>query len=158
MRKQLMTMIVCLAPMAALAANTGPGCGLGAMVFDGQSGVGPHILAATTNGTSGNQTFGLTSGTLGCDPTQPIMVAAADTYLNDNLEQVARDMATGGGEALVTLAALIGIEPADRPAFYRLTQRGFGQLFADDTVTSVEVLQALRELMAQDQILAKYVA
>ena len=42
---------------SAMAANVGS-CGWGSKVFDGQSGMGPQVLAVTTNGTSGNQTFG----------------------------------------------------------------------------------------------------
>ena len=53
--------------MAQAAEGKGGGCGWGNMVFEGQRGLGPHLLATTTNGTSGNATFGLTSGTNGCD-------------------------------------------------------------------------------------------
>jgi hypothetical protein len=34
------------------------GCGLGSMAWRGQSGIGPQVLAATTNGSFGTQTFG----------------------------------------------------------------------------------------------------
>lgn len=44
------------------------GCGLGSMAWRGQSGILPQVAAATTNGTFGNQTFGITFGTSGCDP------------------------------------------------------------------------------------------
>src|SRR5947207_15915430 len=41
------------------AAKYGPaGCGLGSLIFDADSGW-TQIFAATTNGTSGNQTFGI---------------------------------------------------------------------------------------------------
>jgi hypothetical protein len=36
------------------------------MLFEGQRGTPAHFLASTTNGTSGNATFGMTSGTNGC--------------------------------------------------------------------------------------------
>ena len=41
-------------------ADQDVGCGLGSMLWAGQSGLVPKILAATTNGTFGNQTFGIT--------------------------------------------------------------------------------------------------
>lgn len=44
------------------------GCGLGSMAWRGQRGIGPQVLAATTNGSFGTQTFGITFGTSGCDP------------------------------------------------------------------------------------------
>ena len=59
--------VLMAAPVSMAFAGTGSGCGLGATVFEGQSGLFPNVLAATTNGTFGNQTFGLTSGTSGCD-------------------------------------------------------------------------------------------
>ena len=43
------------------------GCGAGSILFEGQKGPVPQILAVTTNGSFGNQTFGITSGTLGCE-------------------------------------------------------------------------------------------
>ena len=48
-------------PLSNVAmADADIGCGLGTMVFDGKSGKVFKILGATTNGTSGNQTFGIT--------------------------------------------------------------------------------------------------
>ncbi len=41
------------------------GCGLGSMAFGNQKGA-IQILAATTNGLFGTQTFGITSGTSNC--------------------------------------------------------------------------------------------
>ena len=57
-----------LFPVAAMAAgeNNIGSCGWGAKLFDGQQGVAPQVLGATTNGTFGNQTFAITSGTSGC--------------------------------------------------------------------------------------------
>ena len=37
------------------------GCGLGTMIFDGNDGLISQIAAATTNGSFGNQTFGISS-------------------------------------------------------------------------------------------------
>ena len=60
-----------LAVVMAFSSNAmavdSTGCGLGSMAWRGQSGVVPQILAVTTNGTFGNQTFGISSGTSGCD-------------------------------------------------------------------------------------------
>lgn len=36
------------------------------MLFKGQSGTTSHVLAAITNGSTGNNTFGMTFGTNGC--------------------------------------------------------------------------------------------
>ncbi|HKB84382.1 MAG TPA: DUF3015 family protein, partial [Burkholderiales bacterium] len=52
-------------PAMAFADNVGT-CGWGSKLFDGQKGAAPQVLAVTTNGTFGNQTFGISSGTSGC--------------------------------------------------------------------------------------------
>ncbi len=157
MKKTILVVALLAGSSTAFAANdTGPGCGVGSMIFDGKSGVAPHVLAATTNATLGNQTFGMTSGTLGCDVDQPISVAAAD-FLDNNMEKVARDMATGSGESLDTLANLMGISAADSQHFKAVSQAQFTSIFSSDRVHSGEVITALNQVMQQDTVLAKYV-
>jgi len=70
MKKVILTAVAMTAlPVASvIAAPNNVGCGVGSMVWDGQSGVAPQILAITTNGTMLNQMFGISSGTLGCSP------------------------------------------------------------------------------------------
>lgn len=157
MRKTLLAMALAAAPMVSMAAETGPGCGWGSILMDGQEGVAPNVLAATTNGTFGNQTFGMTSGTAGCDASQTIQRAAAD-FLDDNMEKVARDMSSGQGESLDTLANLMGVQPADKPAFFALTHQSFSEIFSGDAVSSTEVMDNLQSVMKQDAALAHYVS
>lgn len=50
-------------------SDTGPGCGWGEIWWAQDAGAktkGVQILMATSNGLFGNQTFGISSGTLGC--------------------------------------------------------------------------------------------
>src|SRR5437879_12172027 len=69
---QVAVALVCFsATAAALATNpdTGPGCGLGKLAwadFKHQKNIGPQVLMATTNGTFGSQTFGISTATSGC--------------------------------------------------------------------------------------------
>src|SRR5918912_1451000 len=74
--------------------DTGPGCGLGKLVwadYSRQKSIAPQVMMATTNGTSGSQTFGISSGTSGCTNDGTIMsqykasVFAAANY--DSLAQ-----------------------------------------------------------------------
>ena len=49
--------------------DNGPGCGLGKLAwsdYGGQKQIAPQVFMATTNGTFGSQTFGISSGTSGC--------------------------------------------------------------------------------------------
>lgn len=143
----------------ALAGDPDVGCGWGTKAFKGQSGMAPKLLAATVNGTFCNQTFGISSGTAGCS--QGGMVKAEfrlDMYAGSNIDQLARDMAMGSGESLETLAQLMGISDADKPAFFHLTKSNFGMLFPSDAVTAGQMLTTLKGLMASDDQLAKYVS
>ena len=62
MKKLFAAALMIAAGSSAMAQNN-VGCGWGSAVFNGQRGVAPQVLADTTNGTSGNATFGMTSGT-----------------------------------------------------------------------------------------------
>ncbi|WP_421711940.1 DUF3015 family protein [Alcanivorax sp.] len=68
MKKTLIAATLLGASTSAMAvAPGGPGCGWGNMLFEGNSGLPMHLLATIVNGTSGNATFGMTTGTNGCD-------------------------------------------------------------------------------------------
>lgn len=157
MKKMTLAIGLLASPIVSMGAETGPGCGWGSILMDGQKGVAPNVLAATTNGTFGNQTFGLTSGTAGCDSSQTIQRAAAD-FLNDNMEKVARDMSTGQGESLDTLANLMGIEVQDKAKFFSVTHDNFSMIFSSDSVSSVDVMTSIQEVMKKDPALSQYVS
>jgi hypothetical protein len=156
MKKLLIAGLLTLSTPLAVHANSA-GCGLGSTLFKGQSGIAPNVLAVTTNGTFGNQTFGITTGTLGCNQNDTVS-AAADSFINNNMERVARDMSTGGGETMDTLAALMKIEDADKAKFLQVSQHNFTTIYSRDDVTSAEVLSSLKAVMLSDKDLAKYVA
>ena len=69
--KKIIIICVALMMMCGVSfANTvtvNCGCGLGNELIGEKEGLGWNVLGATLNGTSGNQTFGMSSGTLGCD-------------------------------------------------------------------------------------------
>jgi len=144
-------------PVAALAAQNNVGCGVGSIVFKGQSGVAPQVLAATTNGISGNQTFGISSGTLGCT-SDGVVVSnmAAVMFIENNKEQLARDMSVGSGETLASLAQLLGVEAQDRVAFNHLAKDNMASIFTTDSVATEQVIVALRNVLASDATLSRY--
>jgi hypothetical protein len=141
---------------ASSMAFAQPGCGVGAMIWKGQSGIAPHVLAATTNGTLFNQTFGMTSGTLGCSTNASVQSMAM--YMDSNIDKVARDMSRGNGENLDTLAVLLGVEPADRDSFRSVLQDNFAAIFPNADTTSDQAVSAIVALLQQDSGLNKYVA
>ena len=141
---------------ASTLAFAQPGCGVGAMIWKGQSGIAPHVLAATTNGTFGNQTFGMTTGTLGCQTNASVQSMAM--YMDSNIDKVARDMSRGAGENLDTLAVLLGVDQADRDSFRKVLQDNFATIFPSSDTTSGEAVDAIVALLESDQTLSRYVA
>jgi hypothetical protein len=142
----------------AQAAQNNVGCGLGSMVWNGKSGVAPQVMAVTTNGTSGNQTFGITSGTLGC--TQDGVVQSSQKlsmFTGENMDSIARDMSVGHGESLETMAELMGISEKDKGAFFTATKENFGRIFTADA-TAQDVLANVNAVMADDAVLSQYAA
>lgn len=157
LRKTLLAAALVAAPAGvALAHDTG--CGAGTILWEGQSGVAAEVLAVTTNGSFGNQTFGISSGTLGCSQGGVVHVAQRiPMYASANMEQIAADMAAGEGESLVALADLYDIAPSDRQAFYAATQDHFGEIFSAGDVTVGQMLASLESVMAANDQLAQYV-
>ena len=156
--KKLLAMALLASSSLAMADNDA-GCGLGSILFEGKSGAAPKILAATTNGTYGNQTFGITSGTLGCQSDGVISSnARLSMFMGTNSERLARDMSIGHGESLDVLANLMNIKTEDKGAFFQAAKVNFGKIFAPENQTAGQVLAALQQVMAKDAVLAAYQA
>jgi Protein of unknown function (DUF3015) len=159
--KIILAALLTVASSVAMAAgeNNVGSCGWGSKVFDGQSGVFPQVLATTTNGTSGNQTFGITFGTSGC--TQDGMVKSnykTAMFIDGNKDKLAQDMSKGNGETLVSLAKLIGVSESDKAAFFRTTKENFAQIYTAETATADQVAANLKQVLAANGSLAQYAA
>ena len=142
--------------MAAGENNIGS-CGWGSKLFDGQSGVAPQVLAVTTNGTFGNQTFAITSGTSGC--TQDGAVKSSwktALFIDGNKEMLARDMSVGSGETLDSLAHLMGVEAQDRAAFNQVAKENLWKIFAADS--TADIMTNFRQVLSGNEQLARYTA
>jgi len=157
MKKVVMWLVVAALPTAALAVDNVGGCGVGSKLFDGQNGVGPQILAVTTNGTLGNQTFGITSGTLGCTSDGVVKSNWQTTlFIENNKEKLARDMSAGGGETLASLEHLLGVQTEDQAAFNRFARDNATRVFPSGDVSTGQIIVALREALASDAALSHY--
>ena len=159
--KKLMAVasVAALFPVAAMAAgeNNIGSCGWGAKLFDGQQGIATQVLAVTTNGTVGNQTFGISSGTSGC--TQDGAVKSSwktAMFIDGNKERLARDMSVGSGEALDSLAHLLGVDEQDRAAFGRLAKDNMARIFPSENASTQDVVAGLRLVLLSDAKLARY--
>ena len=158
MKRILIGTVLAAASMNVFAvAPGGPGCGWGNMLFEGQSGLPSHLIASITNGTSGNATFGMTSGTNGCDTSgrlayngKPMLV------LSSIMSELSEDVARGEGEALTALSVSMGIEASDRAHFNTVMHENFAAIFPHQDVTAKQVMASINDVMKKDQNLSKY--
>ncbi|MCF8059333.1 MAG: DUF3015 domain-containing protein [Bacteriovoracaceae bacterium] len=127
MKKLVLTVAMTLFVGNTFAAHGPAGCGLGSMLFAGKEGLVFNVLAATFNGSSGNQTFAMSTGTLGCEDAQQAKVSGP-VFIQNNREKLANDIARGQGETLQAYLKLIGANNADM----KVLQQNFATLFAAD--------------------------
>ena len=134
---------------ALFADQKNYGCGLGSMAFEGNDGLISQVSAATTNGTSGNQTFGITSGTSNCTQYETwTSNEKVNVFVADNMDSLAKDIAKGKGEHLDTLASLMNIPQKDRAAFNSKLQKNFSRIYTFGDVTAMEVIRNIEAVIS----------
>jgi hypothetical protein len=155
------SIFVCFQAAGAFAAanpDNGPGCGLGKLAwadYEHQKDIGPQVMMATTNGTFGSTTFGISSGTSGCTSSGKVMTEREVTMFAEvNFESLAQEMAQGQGEHLASLATLLGVPAEYQPTFYAMTQEKYTKLIQSGEASPVAMLAALHEAMAGQPVLA----
>ena len=154
MKKTLLTVsVVALSLLLAASAfaqsgqaarNTG--CGLGTVLWGNQADDATMFQAiqATTNATFGNQTFGITFGTLGCErPARFVSNERTFEFASANMDLLARDIAFGGGESLETLAELMEVPAEQRPVFFSRLQDNFARIFLTGEENSAVLLERI---------------
>lgn len=161
MKKILMVgaMIVTLVSASGSAiAGSGyadAGCGLGSIVFGSEPGA-VQILASTTNGTMGSQTFGITTGTSNCNPAGLVKLdKEREVFAEQNYSTLVKEMAMGEGENLDTLAGLYGCSQNSYSEFGTLVQDNFSTIVKSDSTTSEEMLSSLNGEIAGHAELSK---
>src|SRR2546428_13694211 len=159
---QVAVALVCFSATAALAAgnpDTGPGCGLGKLAwadFHHQKNIGPQVWMATTNGTFGSQTFGISTGTSGCTNDGKVMAEQKTTmFAQLNFENLSQEMAQGQGEHLASLATLMGVPAEHQAAFFALTQERYTSLVKTGEASPVAMVKAINDAIATHPVLAK---
>jgi len=145
----------------AMAANpdTGPGCGLGKLAwsdFPHQKSIGPQVLMATTNGTFGTTTFGISSGTSGCTSDGKVWADQKTTmFAQLNFENLSQEMAQGHGEHLASLATLMGVPAEHQAAFFAMTQERYTSLVKTGEASPIAMVKAINDAIATHPVLAQ---
>jgi hypothetical protein len=160
-KKLAIAALIFLAPATSFADNVG-GCGVGAKLFAGQKGLAPNVMAVITDGfldmSISLRPFAISTGTLGCSPDSGISSNwKTAMFIDLNKDRLARDMSIGSGEALDSLANLIGVRENDRANFGRVMQANVFVIFGSDSSTD-DNLVALKQVLRSDRELAQYAA
>lgn len=134
-------------------------CGWGNMLFEGQSGTPTHVLAATTNTSTGNNTFGMSFGTNGCTTTGTLSYGGKEMIdVSMIMDEFSEDVARGDGEALTAVAVSLGVKEEDRDLFKSTLHTNFDTLFPSENATTEHVVTSMFSLMKSDETLVKYTA
>jgi hypothetical protein len=147
---------------AATVANAGAaggdgGCGWGNALFKGSTGTATHVVAGITNAITGNNTFGMTSGTNGCTTTGKLGYGG-QSVVSSIMDEFSEDVARGEGDALDTVSVVYGVDAQDRDTFAKVMHENFSTLFPSEDVTAEEMMASIEEIMRADATLNKYVA
>lgn len=124
-------------------AHVNTGCGLGTMLWERKAdgSVLFQSFQATTNGTSGSQTFGISSGTSDCQrPSAFVQNEKLIHFVQANMDNLAKEMAMGKGETLDTFVEMLGV-PAEQSVLYKAKlQANFDKVFTSDDVVLADVI------------------
>ncbi|UXR65208.1 DUF3015 domain-containing protein [Bdellovibrio bacteriovorus] len=123
------------------------GCGLGSLVMGSN---GNQILAATTNGTSGNQTFGISTGTLNCQQ-DGIFKSGKEVpaFIEVNKVALANDAARGEGETLAGLANLMG---CDSKVMGTTLKKNYNKIFVETNMQPASIEANINAVVSQNNV------
>lgn len=124
------------------AARDNVGCGLGTMLFKdaADNSILLQAFQATTNGSFGSQTFGLTTGTSECKQPANFVSNQLNQFVVANMDNLAKDISRGSGETLEAFADLMQVPAEKRGEFYQKLQASFGSIFTSDKVVLADVV------------------
>ncbi|MBY0553087.1 DUF3015 domain-containing protein [bacterium] len=127
------------------------GCGLGSLIIKQNTKV-MQVLAATTNGSFGSQTFGITFGTSNCSANGLVQNEKQIQYFVEvNQEELTREMAAGRGEKISTLAALHGCATQEQiTAFNAKAQSAFKTIVPAAKTTAVDFVTNMKSSAVAD--------
>lgn len=143
MKKLVFSFIVLALGQAEAAAWGEAGCGLGSVVIGSKDN---QIIAATLNDLSGNQTFGITSGTSNCTEGGSFKGRSAATmYIDYNKIQLAKEASRGNGETIATLGQIYG---CNTQVFGDALKSNYKKVFVDSQLNSQAIESQVNELVS----------
>lgn len=131
------------------------GCGLGSIVLEENTKL-MQILGATLNGTSANQTFGITFGTSNCNAgaqSAAANKAAQEMFVANNLNALSKEAAQGEGQTLNAFAFMLGCQGDNVNQFAKLSRESYDAVYSNDNPTVV-LDRMIEEVKADEQLAA----
>ena len=111
---------------------------------------------ATTNGTFGSQTFGISFGTSGCTNDGKVWAEhRTEFFVATTFGNLAEDMARGQGEHLTALATMLGVPTDQQQMFMSLVQERYRDLISRGETSPSALIKALDDAIASHPMLAK---
>ncbi len=149
--KKLVLLLSLIVLSLPVLANHGPaGCGLGTLVIRNPDGLVMHVLQATTNGTSGSATFGMTTGTSNCDLEGGSY--AATNFIQSNKVALSNDIAKGKGETVASLANIYGCSATTE--FGKKLQKNYRTIFGDKHLEASRINDNIINVIKNDKTLS----
>ena len=143
--KKLGFQVILIGAMSSFVmANPQTGCGLGDMVIKNPNNAIMYVFNWTTNNTFGLQTFGISSGTLGCSRANVVYDERVQEFVAANMDSLSKEIAQGKGENLDTLAELLEVE--DKEAFKQKLQKNYQTIYANKNVSMSDILDTIATL------------
>lgn len=124
------------------------GCGLGSMIFDDGSSLAHQVLGATTNGVSGNQTFGMTFGTSNCQLESSGTAESQTLFIEANKVALSNDIARGEGQTLSSLSHLYGC--SDHARVGSALQSNYEVIFSSNDMNAEQLNANIGQVLSQE--------
>ncbi|WP_127717924.1 DUF3015 family protein [Halobacteriovorax sp. HLS] len=129
---------------ANAASYQAQGCGLGSTLFTDGSNLVHQVLGATTNGLSGNNTFGMTSGTSNCELDGAGGQANA-VFIKANKVALSNDIARGQGATLASLTRMYGCTNFN--AVGSALQKNYKTIFSTQNAEAGQIDMSIRNVI-----------
>lgn len=126
------------------------GCGLGSVIVGKRGG---QIFAATTNGSSLNQMFGISFGSLNCvDAPENKVAHNMDLFIINNRAQLEVNAVQGQGEAIAALSQLMGCKGSNN-RLGQLLKAQYSEIFTQE-IQGNEITDRIIESVLNEDDLA----
>ena len=152
MKKMILVVaVVFMMASSAYAKNVSQncGCGLGHELIGQKEGLVWNLLGTFLNGICGNQTFGMTTGTLGCDTGgKLVMNERMEIFVAENRDGLAQVIAPGNAETLSALAEIAQVSSDNQTRMFSMLQSNFDTIYPDANVSDKHVVTVINDIMA----------